>query len=114
MKYMLKIFEKKQLIENLIYFQRKSKKYSFFIWKLKINTLYLLRIYKHINNQLIRKNKIFTESQLQQLRNDRLVTQDTLNKICTILECQPGYLLEYLPDETTKDFEEKILTYINK
>lgn len=29
MKYMLKIFEKKQLIENLIYFQRKSKKYSF-------------------------------------------------------------------------------------
>lgn len=57
MKYMLKIFEKKQLIENLIYFQRKSKKYSFFIWKLKVNTLYLLRIYKHINNQLIRKNK---------------------------------------------------------
>lgn len=27
MKYMLKIFEKKQLIENLIYFQRKSKFY---------------------------------------------------------------------------------------
>lgn len=69
---------------------------------------------KGITTYLIRKNKIFTESQLQQLRNDRLVTQDTLNKICTILECQPGYLLEYLPDETTKDFEEKILTYINK
>lgn len=29
MKYMLKIFEKKQLIENLIYFQRKSKKIFF-------------------------------------------------------------------------------------
>ena len=69
---------------------------------------------KGITTYLIRKNKIFTESQLQQLRNDRLVRQDTLNKICTILECQPGYLLEYLPDETTKDFEEKILTYINK
>lgn len=31
MKYMLRIFEKKQLIENLIYFQRKSKKYSFYL-----------------------------------------------------------------------------------
>lgn len=69
---------------------------------------------KGITTYLIRKNKIFTESQLQQLRNDRLVTQDTLNKICTILECQPGYLLEYFPDETTKEFEEKLLTYINK
>lgn len=69
---------------------------------------------KGITTYLIRKNKIFTESQLQQLRNDRLVTQDILNKICTILECQPGYLLEYLPDETTKEFEEKLLTYINK
>lgn len=29
MKYMLKIFEKKQLIENLIYFQRKSKNILF-------------------------------------------------------------------------------------
>ena len=60
------------------------------------------------------RNKIFTESQLQQLRSDRLVTQETLDKLCTILECQPGYLLEYLPDENTKDFEEKVLTYIKK
>lgn len=29
MKYMLKIFEKKQLIENLIYFQRKVKNILF-------------------------------------------------------------------------------------
>lgn len=31
MKYMLKIFEKKQLIENLIYFQRKSKNILFYL-----------------------------------------------------------------------------------
>jgi putative transcriptional regulator len=25
---------------------------------------------------------------------------ETLNKLCRILDCQPGDLLEYLPDET--------------
>jgi hypothetical protein len=35
---------------------------------------------KGVTTYIIRKNKLFTESQLQQLRNDRLVTQDTLDK----------------------------------
>ena len=69
---------------------------------------------KGITTYIIRKNKLFTEGQLQQLRSDRLVTQDTLDKLCTILDCQPGYLLEYLPDEKTKDFEEMVLTYTKK
>lgn len=69
---------------------------------------------KGVTTYIIRKNKLFTEGQLQQLRSDRLVTQDTLDKLCTILECQPGYLLEYLPDEKTKDFEEMMLTYTKK
>jgi hypothetical protein len=69
---------------------------------------------KGVTTYIIRKNKLFTEGQLQQLRSDRLVTQDTLDKLCTILECQPGYLLEYLPDEKTKDFEEMVLTYTKK
>ena len=69
---------------------------------------------KGVTTYIIRKNKLFTEGQLQQLRSDRLVTQDTLDKLCTILECQHGYLLEYLPDEKTKDFEEMVLTYTKK
>ena len=47
----------------------------------------------------IRKEKIFTETQLQQLRNDKLLTQEALNKVCTLLSCQPGDILEYIPDE---------------
>lgn len=67
---------------------------------------------KGITTYLIRKNKIFTESQLTQIRNDKLVTQETLDKLCTLLECQPGFLLEYEPSEDMKEFEENILTYI--
>lgn len=47
----------------------------------------------------IRKEKIFTEGQLQQIRNNKLLTQDALNKVCTLLDCQPGDILEYIPDE---------------
>jgi len=48
----------------------------------------------------IRKEKIFTEAQLQQLRENKLLTQEALNKVCVLLNCQPGDILEYIPDET--------------
>lgn len=53
----------------------------------------------------IRKEKIFTESQLQQIRDHKLLTQDALNKVCTLLNCQPGDILEYIPDGTETDHE---------
>ena len=46
----------------------------------------------------IRKEKIFTEGQLQQIRNNKLLTQDALNKVCIILNCQPGDIWEFIPD----------------
>lgn len=69
---------------------------------------------KGLTTYVIRQNKIFTEGQLQQMRTDKLVTQDTLDKLCAILECQPGFLLEYVPDENSKKVEENLLTYIKK
>lgn len=48
----------------------------------------------------IRKEKIFNESQLQQIREHKILAQDALNKVCTLLNLQPGDILEYIPDET--------------
>ncbi len=53
----------------------------------------------------IRKEKVFTESQLQQMRDHKLLTQEALNKVCTLLDCQPGDILEYIPDGTETDHE---------
>lgn len=47
----------------------------------------------------IKQEKIFNQSQLQQLRDDKLLTQEALNKLCCILDCQPGDILEYVPEE---------------
>lgn len=53
---------------------------------------------KGFSTYRIKKEKIFNQTQLQQLRENKLVTQDVLNRICAILDCQPGDLLEYVPD----------------
>ena len=52
---------------------------------------------KGYNTNFIRKNRIMSEKQLQDIRNNK-VTMATLNKVCGLLECQPGDILEYIPD----------------
>jgi len=64
---------------------------------------------KGITTYYIRKNKIFNESQLDQIRHNRLVKQETLDKLCTLLECQPGHLLEYVYSEDMNLFKKKTL-----
>lgn len=66
---------------------------------------------KGVTTYVSRQNKLFTENQLQQLRTNRLVTQETLNKICTILDCQPGAILEYIPDDSSELFKKRISAY---
>ena len=46
----------------------------------------------------IRNERILGESYLQQLRRGELVSWKALNTICSLLNCQPGDLIEYLPD----------------
>ena len=65
--------------------------------KYKIDVLLALKE-KGYNTNRIRKEKIFNESQLQQIRQNKLLTQDTLNKVCILLDCQPGDLLEFVAD----------------
>lgn len=46
----------------------------------------------------IRKEKIFGESILQSFRSGNVVYGDTLEKLCSLLHCQPGDLLEYVEE----------------
>lgn len=65
--------------------------------KYKIDIIQALKN-KGYSTYKIRKEKIFNESQLQQMRENKILAQDALNKVCTLLECQPGDILEYVPD----------------
>lgn len=47
----------------------------------------------------LRKGKHLSESAMTKIRNNLIVGSDILNTLCILLQCQPGDLLEYVPDE---------------
>ena len=47
----------------------------------------------------IRTDKIMGQATLQQLRHGELASWKTIDTVCRLLDCQPGDLLEYVPDE---------------
>ena len=49
----------------------------------------------------IREEKLIGQSYLQQLRHGELVSWKILDKICALLECQPGDLIEYVDVQET-------------
>lgn len=51
----------------------------------------------------IRKEKIFAESTLQQFRNGDIASTEQLAKLCGLLQCQPGDILEYTSDEVEQE-----------
>ena len=51
------------------------------------------------NTNYLRQNKIFGQGTLQYFRQGKIVSGDSLNTLCKLLNCQPGDLLEYVSDE---------------
>lgn len=47
----------------------------------------------------IREEKLIGQATLSQLRKGDLVSWATIETLCRLLRCQPGDLLEYVPDE---------------
>ncbi len=63
---------------------------------------------KGITSYRMRKDKIIGERTIQQLRDNQLVSWDTLAKVCNMLNCKPGDLLDYVPDDdSTADEDNK-------
>ena len=46
----------------------------------------------------IREEKLIGQSYLQQIRHGELVSWKTLDTICSLLDCQPGDLIEFVRD----------------
>ena len=51
------------------------------------------------NSNRLRREKLLGESAIQQLREGKLVSWRNLNRICSLLQCQPGELLLFTTDE---------------
>lgn len=68
--------------------------------KYKIDIMAALKE-KGYSSYKLRKNRILSEKVMTDIRKSK-VTMCTLNQVCKLLNCQPGEILEYLPD--TADF----------
>lgn len=54
---------------------------------------------KGYSSYRIRQEKIFGQKTVQDFRNGTVVlSQDLLSKLCELLECQVGDLIEYIPE----------------
>ena len=63
----------------------------------KIDVLAALKERGYNTNRL-RKEKLLSEGVIQSLREHKALSFRNLSRICSMLNCQPGDLLEYVPD----------------
>lgn len=47
-------------------------------------------------------NKVVSSPTLAKLSKGETVTTEVISNICSFLECQPGDIMEYQPEENTK------------
>lgn len=57
---------------------------------------------KGFSSYKIRHERIMGEQQMQQIREGVIISTAGLEKLCRMLDCQPGDLLEYVPEDAEK------------
>lgn len=60
----------------------------------KIDVLSALKA-KGYSTYRLRKDRLLAEATIQTIRNGGLVSWDNIARICSMLNCQPGDILEY-------------------
>lgn len=71
----------------------------------KINVMQALKEAGYSSTRL-RNDKIIGEATMQRLRHKQSVSYEVLGKICELLQCQVGDILEYIPDNADNLKEE--------
>lgn len=80
------------IISIVVARENKGKQYMI---KYKINVLESLKN-KGLSTYKLRKEKLLAETTIQKLRDNKLVSWDQINKICTLLNCDVGDIVEYV------------------
>jgi len=70
--------------------------------KYKIDVLSALKEAGY-NTNTIRKEKIMGEAMLQKLRSGQMVSWSVLETICSLLDCQPGDLIEFVKEPDVQE-----------
>lgn len=64
------------------------------------------------NTYILRRDKLLSEGSVQSIRNGEVIGLKSIDRICSLLKCQPGDLIEYVePDEDAKPEKKITITY---
>lgn len=66
---------------------------------IKYDKLFQMMQKRGLTTYKIRKENIISQSALTAIKNGKSVTTDTIAKLCKVLDCQPGDLMEYVDEE---------------
>ena len=67
---------------------------------IKYDKLFVLLKEKGYSSYRLRKEKLISQSVLQKLRTgEGIIDSRTINRLCSLLDCQPGDIMEYVPEE---------------
>lgn len=69
---------------------------------LKYDKVFSIMEAKNIKQIDLRKNGIHPRT-FQKLRESALIRSDVINSLCALLNCQPGDIMEYIPDQPDAD-----------
>lgn len=58
---------------------------------------------KGYNSTRIRGEGLFSQSTLQKFRHQQGVSWENIETLCRLLDCQPGDIMEYIPDFPEND-----------
>ena len=62
---------------------------------IKYDKLFAMMKEKGLTTYKIRQENIISQSALTAIKNGKSVTTDTIAKLCKVLHCQPGDIMEY-------------------
>ena len=67
--------------------------------KFKIDVWEALKA-KGYTTYVLRKDNILSQSTLQKLREGKGLSWENIERLCSLLECQPGDLIEYVQENS--------------
>lgn len=74
---------------------------NIYMWRYKTDILKELSNRGYTSTK-IRKDKILSQATLQNIRQGKGITTDTINTLCIILRCQPSDIIEIVPTDDEK------------
>lgn len=86
-----RFMDRKKEIGNYL-FTRSDKMIEY-----KMNVLSALKE-KGYNTNRLRKEKLLSESTIQQLRENKIVSWNNIDRLCKLLECQVGDIVEHVKE----------------